>query len=65
MRSCGRPVQARSASEGAVDPLRRGLIRSGAKRRPLEVGDVRQLDNILANIRSIHTVYDAYRVVGG
>jgi len=26
---------------------------------------VRQLDNILANIRSIHTVYDAYRVVGG
>jgi hypothetical protein len=24
---------------------------------------VRQLDNILANIRSIHTVYDAYRVV--
>jgi (p)ppGpp synthase/HD superfamily hydrolase len=29
----------------------------------LEVGDVRQLENILANIRAIHTVYDAYRVV--
>jgi len=29
----------------------------------LEVGDVRQLDNILANIRSINTVYDAYRMV--
>jgi hypothetical protein len=24
---------------------------------------VRQLENILANIRAIHTVYDAYRVV--
>jgi len=31
----------------------------------IEVGDVRQLDNIIANIRSIQTVYDAYRVVGG
>ncbi len=39
-----------------------GVVRD---RFTLEVGDVRQLDNILANIRSIHTVYDAYRVVGG
>jgi (p)ppGpp synthase/HD superfamily hydrolase len=30
----------------------------------IEVGDVRQLDNILANIRAIDTVYDAYRIVG-
>jgi (p)ppGpp synthase/HD superfamily hydrolase len=29
----------------------------------LEIGDVRQLDNVLANIKSISTVYDAYRVV--
>jgi guanosine-3',5'-bis(diphosphate) 3'-pyrophosphohydrolase len=46
---------------GAVQTLPDGVVRD---RFTLEVGDVRQLDNILANIRSIHTVYDAYRVVG-
>jgi GTP pyrophosphokinase len=45
-----------------VQTLPDGVVRS---RFTLEVGDVRQLDTILANIRSIHTVYDAYRVVGG
>ncbi len=47
---------------GAVQTLPDGVVRD---RFTLEVGDVRQLDNILANIRSIHTVYDAFRVVGG
>ena len=46
---------------GAMQTLPDGVVRD---RFTLEVGDVRQLDNILANIRSIHTVYDAYRVVG-
>ena len=45
-----------------VQTLPDGAVRN---RFTLEVGDVRQLDNILANIRAIHTVYDAYRVVGG
>src|SRR5665647_194770 len=45
---------------GSVQTLPDGVARD---RFTLEVGDVRQLDNILANIRSIHTVYDAYRVV--
>jgi GTP pyrophosphokinase len=47
---------------GSMQTLPDGVQRS---RFTLEVGDVRQLDNILANIRSINTVYDAYRVVGG
>jgi GTP pyrophosphokinase len=47
---------------GSVQTLPDGVVRD---RFTLEVGDVRQLDNILANIRSIQTVYDAYRVVGG
>lgn len=38
-----------------------GVVRD---RFTVEVGDVRQLDNILANIRSVATVYDAYRVIG-
>jgi guanosine-3',5'-bis(diphosphate) 3'-pyrophosphohydrolase len=47
---------------GSMQTLPDGVVRD---RFTLEVGDVRQLDNILANIRSIQTVYDAYRVVGG
>ena len=46
---------------GSVQTLPDGVVRD---RFTIEVGDVRQLDNILANIRSIDTVYDAYRVVG-
>ena len=38
-----------------------GVVRD---RFTLLVGDVRQLDNILGNIRNIHTVYDVYRVMG-
>jgi guanosine-3',5'-bis(diphosphate) 3'-pyrophosphohydrolase len=45
---------------GSMQTLPDGVVRD---RFTLEVGDVRQLDNILGNIRSIHTVYDAYRVV--
>ena len=47
---------------GSMQTLTDGVVRD---RFTLQVGDVRQLDNILANIRNIHTVYDAYRVVGG
>ena len=47
---------------GSMQTLPDGVVRD---RFTLEVGDVRQLDNILANIRSIHTVYDAYRVSRG
>jgi guanosine-3',5'-bis(diphosphate) 3'-pyrophosphohydrolase len=47
---------------GSVQTLADGVVRD---RFTVEVGDVRQLDNILANIRAISTVYDAYRVVGG
>ena len=47
---------------GHVQTLADGVVRD---RFTVEVGDVRQLDNILANIRAISTVYDAYRVVGG
>jgi len=46
---------------GSMQTMPDGAVRD---RFTLQVGDVRQLDNILANIRSIHTVYDAYRVVG-
>jgi guanosine-3',5'-bis(diphosphate) 3'-pyrophosphohydrolase len=46
---------------GTVQTLADGVVRD---RFTLEVGDVRQLDNILANIRAVSTVYDAYRVVG-
>jgi len=44
----------------ACQTLPDGVVRD---RFTLEVGDVRQLDNILANIKAINTVYDAYRVV--
>ncbi len=47
---------------GKVQTLPDGVVRD---RFTIEVVDVRQLDNILANIRSVATVYDAYRVVGG
>ena len=47
---------------GSMQTLPDGVVRD---RFTLEVGDVRQLDNILANIRGIETVYDAYRVVSG
>jgi GTP diphosphokinase / guanosine-3',5'-bis(diphosphate) 3'-diphosphatase len=47
---------------GSVQTLADGVVRD---RFTIEVGDVRQLDNIVANIRAISTVYDAYRVVGG
>lgn len=46
---------------GQMQTLSDGVVRD---RFTIEVGDVRQLDNILANIRAIDTVYDAYRVVG-
>ncbi len=46
---------------GSVQTLPDGIVRD---RFTLQVGDVRQLDNILANIRGIHTVYEAYRIVG-
>ncbi len=46
---------------GSMQTLSDGAVRD---RFTLQVGDVRQLDNILGNIRSIHTVYDAYRVLG-
>ena len=46
----------------AMQTLPDGVVRD---RFTLEVGDVRQLDNILANIRAIDTVYDAYRVDRG
>jgi GTP diphosphokinase / guanosine-3',5'-bis(diphosphate) 3'-diphosphatase len=45
---------------GNVQTLPDGVVRD---RFTIEVGDVRQLDNIIANIRGIGTVYDAYRVV--
>ncbi|HJW75234.1 MAG TPA: bifunctional (p)ppGpp synthetase/guanosine-3',5'-bis(diphosphate) 3'-pyrophosphohydrolase [Thermoleophilia bacterium] len=45
---------------GSVQTLPDGVVRD---RFTVEVGDVRQLDNILANIRAIPTVYDAYRRV--
>ena len=45
---------------GSVQTLSDGVVRD---RFTIEVGDVHQLDNILANIRAINTVYDAYRVV--
>ena len=46
---------------GSMQTLADGVVRD---RFTLEVGDVRQLENILANIRSVTTVYDAYRVIG-
>ena len=44
----------------AVHTLSDGVVRD---RFTLEIGDIRQLANILANIKAIGTVYDAYRVV--
>ncbi len=46
---------------GQMQTLSDGVVRD---RFTIEVGDVRQLENILANVRAIDTVYDAYRVVG-
>ena len=43
-----------------VQTLPDGVVRD---RFTIEVGDVRQLENIIANLRAIGTVYDAYRVV--
>jgi GTP pyrophosphokinase len=47
---------------GSVQTLPDSVAR---ERFTIEVGDVRQLDTILANLRTLSTVYDAYRVVGG
>ena len=44
----------------AVHTLSDGIVRD---RFTLEIGDIRQLGNIIANIKAIGTVYDAYRVV--
>lgn len=46
---------------GSMQTLADGVVRD---RFTLQVGDVRQLDNILDNIRNIDTVYDAYRILG-
>lgn len=46
---------------GSVQTLPDSVAR---ERFTIEVGDVRQLDTILANLRTLSTVYDAYRVVG-
>jgi GTP pyrophosphokinase len=46
---------------GSMQTLSDGAVRD---RFTLEVGDVRQLDTILSNIRGISTVYDVYRIVG-
>ncbi len=53
-------TRASTSSAAAVQTLPDGVVRD---RFTVEVGDVRQLENILANIRAISTVYDAYRVV--
>ena len=45
---------------GAVQTLSDGVVRD---RFVLEIGDVHQLANIIANLKAIGTVYDAYRVV--
>jgi GTP pyrophosphokinase len=45
---------------GAVQTLSDGIVRD---RFVLEIGDVHQLANIIANLKAIGTVYDAYRVV--
>jgi GTP pyrophosphokinase len=45
---------------GAVHTLPDGVVRD---RFVLEIGDVHQLANIIANLKAIGTVYDAYRVV--
>ena len=55
-------TRASTSSPNNVQTLPDSVVRD---RFTLEVGDVHQLDNILANIRAIATVYDAYRVVGG
>ena len=47
---------------GSMQTLPDGVVRD---RFTVEVGDVRQLGNVLANIKAIGTVYDAYRVVAG
>jgi len=47
---------------GSMQTLPDGVARD---RFTIEVGDVRQLDTVLANLRTLSTVYDAYRVVGG
>jgi GTP pyrophosphokinase len=45
---------------GSVNTLSDGVAR---ERFTIEVGDVRQLDTVLANLRILNSVYDAYRVV--
>ena len=39
-----------------------GIVRD---RFVLEIGDVHQVANVIANLKAIGTVYDAYRVVSG
>jgi len=46
----------------SVQTLPDGIVRD---RFTLEIGDVRQLGNIIANLKAVGTVYDAYRVVAG
>ena len=45
---------------GAVQTLSDGIVRD---RFVLEIGDVHQVANVIANLKAIGTVYDAYRVV--
>jgi len=45
---------------GNMQTLSDGVARD---RFTIEVGDVRQLDTVLANLRMLNSVYDAYRVV--
>jgi guanosine-3',5'-bis(diphosphate) 3'-pyrophosphohydrolase len=46
---------------GSMQTLPDGVSRD---RFTIEVGDVRQLDTVLSNLRVLNSVYDAYRVVG-
>jgi GTP pyrophosphokinase len=46
---------------GSMQTLADGVSRD---RFTIEVGDVRQLDTVLSNLRLLNSVYDAYRVVG-
>jgi len=50
-----------SIVSGNVQTLPDGVARD---RFTVEVGDVRQLDTILSNLRTLDSVYDAYRMVG-
>jgi GTP pyrophosphokinase len=44
----------------AVQTLPDGIVRD---RFTIEIGDVHQLGNIIANVKALGTVYDAYRLV--